>query len=169
MRTASSRCASRSPGTLLGSVPGQATAVPITAASTINAQFYAVSIGAALTLPAARRIYVGLEFDGSQGFFIGIDNSTTTSYRDAFVSTDGGISWQTLASVDPPYRAYGIRVDPQLAQTNCVASTSAMCLQAQRFKVAATFQPPNGAAGTATTVPLTTDSGYLWFFNATNI
>ena len=59
------------PGTLLASVPVTATAIPVTSSNTINAQFYAFSIGAALTLPEARQIYVGLQFDGSQGYFIG--------------------------------------------------------------------------------------------------
>jgi hypothetical protein len=158
-----------SPGTLLASVPATAAAVPVTTGNTVNAQFYSFNIGSGLTLPAARTLYVGLEFDGSQGFFIGIDDSATTPYRDAFVSNDGGISWQTQATATPGYRAYGLRVQPSLAATNCVPSSTAMCLQAQRFEVTATYKASDGSAGSAQTVPLTTDSGYLWFFAASNI
>jgi hypothetical protein len=157
------------PGTLLGSVPATATAVPITSGMTIDTQFYAVAIGAALTLPESRNIYVGLQFDGSEGFFIGVDESAATPYQPAFVSTDGGVTWQTEANVVPAYRAYGLRVQPQLAQTNCVPSTTAMCLQGQRFEVTATFMAAGSPQGDAQTVPLTTDSGYLWFFANTNV
>jgi hypothetical protein len=161
------------PGTMLASVPATATAVPVTNTSTVNTQFYAVSIGSALTLPAARTIYAGLEFDGTSGFFVGIDASATTPVRPAYVSKDGGLSWLAEESVDTnptnPYHAFGIRVDPLLAQTNCVPSTTALCLQGSRFKVEATFQAPGGATSPAQTVQLTSDSGYLWFFTATNV
>ena len=157
------------PGTLLGSFPATATAVPITDGATVNAQFYTVAIGAGLTLPEARNIYVGLQFDGSEGFFIAVDESLTTPYQPAFVSTDGGVTWQTEANVVPTYRAYGLRLLPGLAATNCVPSTTAMCLQGQRFQVTATFMAADSPQGDAQTVPLTTDSGYLWFFASTNI
>lgn len=159
------------PGTLLASVPATAAAVPVTNGTMVNTQFYAVSIGSALTLPAARTIYAGVQFDGTQGFFVGIDTSATTALQPAYVSTDGGNSWLTEASQDPNhnYRAYGIRLAPALTQTNCVPTTTTMCLQGLRFAVQATFQAPGSAAGQAQTVPLTTDSGYLWFFAATNV
>jgi len=161
------------PGTMLASVPGTATAVPITNGATVNTQFYAVSIGSALTLPAARTIYAGLEFDGTQGFFVAIDGSAATPVRPAYVSKDGGLSWLAESSVDTnpmnPYHAFGIRVDPILAQTNCVPTTTALCLQGSRFKVEATFQAPDGTAGSAQTVQLTPDTGYLWFFAASNV
>jgi hypothetical protein len=159
-----------SPGTLLGSVPATATGIPVTSGQTVNAQFYAVAIGSALTLPAARTIYVGVEFDGLQHYFVGVDASPTTPYRSSFTSTDGGGTWQAESDVDShPFSAFGIRVDPVLAQTNCVPTATAMCLQADRFKVEATYKTPDGTAGQAQTVRLTDDSGYLWFFAAGNV
>jgi len=159
------------PGTQLASVSATATAVPVSSGGTVSTQFYAVPIGSALTLPAARTIYVGAQFDGSQGFFVGVDQSPTTQVRTAYLSTDGGSTWTIATSpdVDPQYHAFGIRVDPILAQTNCVPTTTAMCLQGSRFQVAATFQPPGAAQGQAQTVQLTDDSGYLWFFADSNI
>ncbi|HLX07860.1 MAG TPA: hypothetical protein VKY89_08355 [Thermoanaerobaculia bacterium] len=161
------------PGTLLASVPATATAVPASNGGTVSTQFYSVSIGSALTLPATRTIYAGVQFDGTQQFFVGIDTSATTALRPAYVSNDGGTTWLTETSQDPnqnaPYRAFGIRIVPTLAQTNCVPTTTAMCLQGNRFQVQATFQAPGSATGQAQTVPLTTDSGYLWFFESTNI
>jgi len=162
---------SGTPGTPLASVPATATAVPVSANGSVSTQFYAVAIGSALTLPAARTIYVGAQFDGSQGFFVGVDESATTQVQTAYVSTDGGSTWTNAASpqVDPHFHAFGIRVDPILSQTNCVPTTTAMCLQGSRFQVAATFQAPSAAQGQAQTVQLTDDSGYLWFFAAPNI
>ncbi len=164
---------SGTPGTMLASVPATASAVPVTNGNSVNTQFYSVSIGSALTLPAARTIYAGLQFDGTTGFFVGIDGSATTPVRPGYVSKDGGLSWQAEESVDTnptnPYHAFGIRVDPLLAQTNCVPSTTALCLQGSRFKVEATFQAPDGTAGSAQTVQLTPDTGYLWFFAASNV
>jgi hypothetical protein len=159
-----------SPGSLLGSVPATATGIPVTSGTTVSARFYAVPIGSALTLPAARTIYVGVQFDGLQHYFVGVDTSPTTPYRSSFASTDGGSTWQAESDIDPgPFSAFGIRIDPVLAQTNCVPSATAMCLQGDRFKVEATFKTADGTSGTAQTVRLTDDSGYLWFFAAGNV
>jgi hypothetical protein len=51
----------------------------------------------------------------------------------------------------------------------CIASSSAMCLNNGRFRVEATFLTPQGQTGPAQGVKLTDDSGYMWFFNASNI
>lgn len=156
------------PGTLLASVPATATAVPISNGNTVSTQFYSVAIGAALTLPAARTLYAGVQFDGTQGFFVGIDTSATTTFRPGYVSNDGGASWQPEGDVDPNhnYHAFGLRLDPQLAATNCVPSATALCLLGSRFQVQATFQAQGSPQGQAQTVALTDDSGYLWFFSA---
>lgn len=158
------------PGTLLATVPATATGIPVTSGSTVAAQFYAVPIGSALALPAARTIYVGAQFDGLDHYFMAVDTSSTTPYRGSFASTDGGSTWQEEPTVDPgPFSAFGIRVDPVLSQTNCVPTSTAMCLLGDRFKVEATFQTANGNSGQAQAVKLTDDSGYLWFFAASNV
>src|ERR1700724_948304 len=162
---------SGAPGTPLASVPAMATAVPVSSGGTVTTQFYAVAIGWALTLQAARTIYVGAQFDGSQGFYVGVDQSLTTQVRTAYLSADGGSTWTIATSphIDPQFHAFAIRVDPILTQTHCVPTTTTMCLQGSRFQVAATFQAPGAAQGQAQTVQLTDDSGYLWFFTASNI
>jgi len=48
----------------------------------------------------------------------------------------------------------------------CVAPT--LCFAGGRFKVEARWQTRDGASGGATVVRLSPDSGYLWFFSATN-
>jgi hypothetical protein len=52
--------------------------------------------------------------------------------------------------------------------TTCSPTTTTLCLNNRRFEVSATFQSP-GQSGVAQVVPLTDDTGYLWFFAATNV
>ncbi len=61
-----------------------------------------------------------------------------------------------------------------LATSGCVAADNAMCLQNSEFRVQALFltQDATGAdgpSGEARAVKLVSDSGYLWFFNDSNI
>lgn len=51
----------------------------------------------------------------------------------------------------------------------CVATSTAMCLNNDRFKVEATYQTGSGQSGQAQVVRLTSDTGYLWFFSSTNV
>jgi len=57
----------------------------------------------------------------------------------------------------------------KVTPTPCIPSSTALCLNGGRFKVEATWKTADGATGAAHTVPLTTDSGYLWFFNPDNV
>ncbi|HVG08020.1 MAG TPA: fibronectin type III domain-containing protein [Thermoanaerobaculia bacterium] len=50
-----------------------------------------------------------------------------------------------------------------------VCEAPAACFLGNRFKVEARWQTPEGASGPATVVRLTDESGYLWFFNASNV
>ena len=50
----------------------------------------------------------------------------------------------------------------------CVAGPNVLCLNGSRFSVTASFQSPSGN-GIATAVPLTSDTGYLWFFSPNNV
>jgi len=53
--------------------------------------------------------------------------------------------------------------------TTCVTDASTMCLSNGRFQVTAVWQKTDGTSGSGTAVPLTSDSGYFWFFDPTNI
>ena len=50
----------------------------------------------------------------------------------------------------------------------CVASSTRLCLKGGRFAVEAHWSIP-GSSGAGQAVPLTGDTGYLWFFNAANV
>ncbi len=52
----------------------------------------------------------------------------------------------------------------------CTASLNALCLNAGRFRVAVDWQvPAQSTSGSGFAVPLTTDTGYFWFFTANNV
>jgi hypothetical protein len=44
-----------------------------------------------------------------------------------------------------------------------------LCLNNGRFRVTADWRTPDGTTGQGQAVPLTSDSGYFWFFGANNI
>ncbi|HEX3556786.1 MAG TPA: hypothetical protein VIA62_26485 [Thermoanaerobaculia bacterium] len=72
------------------------------------------------------------------------------------------------------FRASGI---PELTITNpgvtaipgCVPGPTALCLSNGRFKVETAWKIPNGSSGVGQAVPVTGDTGYFWFFGASNV
>jgi hypothetical protein len=51
----------------------------------------------------------------------------------------------------------------------CVAGATALCLAGARFQVAIAFTGAAGVQGSGNAVPLTSDTGYFWFFDAGNV
>ena len=51
----------------------------------------------------------------------------------------------------------------------CAASSTDLCLRAARFRVAAHWRDFQGREGVAHARPLTTDTGYFWFFDDANV
>jgi thermitase len=58
---------------------------------------------------------------------------------------------------------------PRAGSNTCAETPTAMCLANGRFLVEARWRRPNGATGQATAVRLTPDTGYLWFFDSSNV
>ena len=50
----------------------------------------------------------------------------------------------------------------------CTASATTLCLSNNRFAVSASWKS-NDAQGTGNAVPLTSDTGYFWFFSSSNV
>ena len=48
-------------------------------------------------------------------------------------------------------------------------STTMLCLYDSRFAVTASFRTVNGETGSGVAIPLTSDTGYFWFFDPTNL
>jgi 6-phosphogluconolactonase len=55
------------------------------------------------------------------------------------------------------------------ASPTCTPGDTAMCLDGARFKVEASYTTSDGRAGAAHMVQITPDTGYMWFFNDTNV
>ncbi len=51
----------------------------------------------------------------------------------------------------------------------CVADTTTLCLNEDRFRVVAHWETPDGRAGAGEAVELTGDTGYFWFFSENNV
>jgi len=150
------------PGTFLGSLAATAT-IPV------GAKFFNVDMRASsITLPDTR-VYIGARWPGGD-IFMCTDTSEGTPQRMNFVSSSGGGggSWMEALGVFGHPRALGIRTDPAVDAT-CTSSSTALCLDNDRFKVEATFEAPGQPVGLAQVVQLTDQAGYLWFFSAVNV
>jgi hypothetical protein len=51
----------------------------------------------------------------------------------------------------------------------CAPGPGTLCLNGGRFEVSATWETGQGDEGAGTAVSLTSDTGYFWFFAATNV
>ncbi len=153
------------PGTLLGTAGATATGLTPTGA------FYGVSLaGSGINLPD-NSIYIGVRWPGGGNFFLCGDSSATTAQRSNYASPDQGASWTDVSSLFPvsPPRTLGIRVDPLLAAAACIPSATAMCLNNNRYRVEASFRTATGPSQQAQVVKLTDETGYFYFFNASNV
>jgi IPT/TIG domain len=54
-------------------------------------------------------------------------------------------------------------------EATCTPSATTLCLGGGRFSVTASWHKSDGSSGSGTAVPLTSDTGYFWFFNSSNI
>lgn len=77
----------------------------------------------------------------------------------------------TLGLAGRPASARIVERNPAVAPaaTGCAAGATALCLAGNRFAVTATWREVSGDSGTASVVPLSDDTGYLWFFSAANV
>jgi hypothetical protein len=56
------------------------------------------------------------------------------------------------------------------SEPSCPMISTQLCLSTgSRFKISATWQTSGGQTGNGQAVPLTTDSGYFWFFGSSNV
>jgi photosystem II stability/assembly factor-like uncharacterized protein len=101
-------------------------------------------------------------------------------------SSDGGATWQTITAPGLAGDVSHLIVDPQdpqhllalsgsviesltrSAPAPCVPAATALCLGGGRFKVEAAWATGQ-AAGSGQAVSLTQDTGYFWFFAASNL
>lgn len=79
----------------------------------------------------------------------------------AFNACGGGGNFadQTAADLETFTEAVG----------NCAPGSTSLCLSGGRFRVEAAWRTPDGQTGAGQAVPLTADTGYFWFFGASNV
>ena len=88
----------------------------------------------------------------------GLDPSTSYDFRVRARNASGNSGYSNTASAT----TFGVPTGP------CVANSTTMCLNDNRFQVRGTFNT-GSQSGQAQVVKLTTDTGYLWFFNSQNV
>ncbi len=152
------------PGTLLGSI-----------ASTFNLPSFAEGwIGVDCTTlgiqVASGALYVGGRWNAAShtSVFLCSDESPSTPRATSYRSTDG-LAWTTVQSHFPEYRAMGIRAEFEAGTGTCTPTSTALCLNNGRFRVEAEWTTSQGQSDVAQVVQLTPDTGYLWFFNSSNV
>jgi hypothetical protein len=91
-------------------------------------------------------------------FVSGLNPGTAYSFRVRASNPSGNSAYSNVAVVTT-----------RTSNAPCVPSDTEMCLNNDRFRVQAIFQTNETTNGTAHAVKLTADSGYLTFFDATNI
>jgi hypothetical protein len=151
---------------------------------------------AAAQVPAAPTKLQGLSIRTNRIFLVWQDNSNNeTNFRIELSFGGGGFSEigttdanENVAFISGlnPGTAYSFRVRASNASGNsaysnsvtvttrttnapCAPSDTEMCLNNDRFRVQALYMTSGGLNGPAHAVKLTADSGYMWFFDATNI
>lgn len=88
----------------------------------------------------------------------GLDPSTSYDFRVRARNASGNSGYSNTASAT----TFGGSTGP------CVANSTTMCLNNNRFQVRGTFST-GSQSGQAQVVKLTSDTGYLWFFNSQNV
>ena len=64
---------------------------------------------------------------------------------------------------------YTLIINGGSAAGSCSADDRTLCLANNRFAVSVTWQTADGNSGNGTAVPLTSDTGYFWFFQSSNV
>ena len=106
-------------------------------------------------------------------------------YGDLYRSVDAGQTWAVMGPTptylepaiavgDPQYLYVAgdgvLRLDLSLLPPTCDATPTTLCLQYGRFSARVDWrQSPLGPSLQAEAVPVTTDSGYFWFFGPDNV
>jgi plastocyanin len=110
--------------------------------------------------------------------------ASTAACEDAHVWTSTGLqgngfrfSWTFNAQGSYPYfcamhqnaMTGKVIVMPGILAGGCTADDHTLCLGSGRFAATAHWTKTDGTEGDGHAIPLTDDSGYFWFFDATNI
>jgi hypothetical protein len=136
----------------------------------------AVSVDYSVTEGTA---WVGRDFPAQSGTLRWEDGDSSDKEFVVQVLDDGNLEGDETASIvlsrpmgsvelGVPASAPFVIVDDDLA-TSCVGTDQRLCLNEGRFAVEAEWRTASGEGGVCQAVPLTTDTGYCWFFQPENV
>ena len=94
-------------------------------------------------------------------------NVTRATIVDLFPSTT--YIFRVRAQNRVGYSSYSNLKTVTTLEEGAGCQSPAVCFAGNRFRITARWQTTNGQSGDATVVRLTDDSGYLWYFAATNV
>ncbi len=78
---------------------------------------------------------------------------------------------RSAAELYAMYAALTSKVAPEATTTGaCAPGSATLCLNEARFQVSVDWAVPDqGRSGHGAAIPITTDTGYFWFFDSTNV
>ncbi len=91
------------------------------------------------------------------------------------VPREDELSWALAAQAEAgfaPGRPTIASTSPAVSGANpgCAPSARNLCLNASRFQLQVDWEVPSqGRSGTGTAIPITSDTGYFWFFTSANV
>jgi hypothetical protein len=155
------------PGTLLGRLSSRVAAgIPENTPT-----FYRYNLSA-LGIVVDGPVFIGPSWQPSvdQNIYLCADNNGPTS-KPGYFSLSSNENTPPASPINfPNYRTLGVRAKLTPVTTgSCVPNDTTMCLNNGRFQVRATFQTPTGQPENARVEKLTGDTGFLWFFSASNV
>lgn len=99
-------------------------------------------------------------------------NNTSTLQNPTHIFATSGYYNVMLEVTYGPGNTASYTTNPRISAiqtTTCTPGTNTLCLNSNRFQLTAQWQKTDGTFGSGTAVPLTSDSGYFWFFDPSNI
>jgi hypothetical protein len=137
--------------------------------------FAGVGLTARSTADAALEASVSLK-DGEGSYVVPIgDAELVNRWGDFFGAAldpaDPGRIWVVgeYAGLHNSWGTWVGETAAALTAGSCLPDTSTLCLGNGRFRVTVSWRTTDGSTGTGNAVPITDDTGYFWFFDATNI
>jgi photosystem II stability/assembly factor-like uncharacterized protein len=92
------------------------------------------------------------------------DSSETASEQEIETRTAEELYSLYAALTEVPVKPKAAAIDP------CTPGGTTLCLNQSRFQVSVDWEVPSqGRSGHGTAVPVTSDTGYFWFFNSSNV
>jgi hypothetical protein len=166
------------PGSLLDRIPVTASGIP---EFPVKA-FFDYPLTDLDLRPPGEEVFLGVSWrstentgPGAQAEFLVCNDENGPGGHPIFVSDAPQVGWQSLndleATVDFPLtRSLFVRAETEGggAPSTCIEDDTTLCLGNGRFEVKAEWRSAGGQ-GMGMAEPLTTDTGYFWFFHRDNV